>query len=269
LRVLDVLKNVDYIAAEDTRQTKKLLSHYGISASLISYHEHNKLVAGERVLGLLEEGKDVALVTDSGTPAISDPGQELVSAAIERGFALQVVPGPSAALAGLVVSGLPTSRFVFEGFLPRKGKERAERLRQLAAEPRTMIIYESPRRVVKTLEDLAEQLGIDRRCSLSRELTKKFEETIRGTIGEVLAQLRGREVKGECVLVVAGTGTETSGNGASLIKGRPELQAMVSSYAEVLLAQGCTRRDVALRISEALGCPRREVYRLIGGIDRD
>ncbi|MFY9145910.1 MAG: 16S rRNA (cytidine(1402)-2'-O)-methyltransferase [Bacillota bacterium] len=269
LRVLDVLARVDFIAAEDTRQTRKLLSHYDISANMISYHEHNKHEAGERILQLLGEGKDVALVTDSGMPGISDPGEDICAAVIERRLNLQVVPGPSASLTALVLSGLSTARFAFEGFLPRRGQERAQRLEQLAAEPRTMVIYESPQRVVQTLEDLGQTLGESRRCSLSRELTKKFEETIRGTIGEVLAQLQDREIRGECVLVVEGRGDgEDSDEPGDLLETRPQLQAMVREYAKVLVSQGASRRDAAKEIAEALGCPWRGIYKLIARTER-
>ena len=269
LRVLDVLARVDFIAAEDTRQTRKLLSHYDISANMISYHEHNKHEAGERILQLLGEGKDVALVTDSGMPGISDPGEDICAAVIERRLNLQVVPGPSASLTALVLSGLSTARFAFEGFLPRRGQERAQRLEQLAAEPRTMVIYESPQRVVQTLEDLGQTLGESRRCSLSRELTKKFEETIRGTIGEVLAQLQDREIRGECVLVVEGRGDgEDSDESGDLLETRPQLQAMVREYAKVLVSQGASRRDAAKEIAEALGCRWRRIYRLIARTER-
>lgn len=270
LRVLDVLARVDVVAAEDTRQTRKLLSHYDISANMISYHEHNKLEAGERILRLLGDGKDVALVTDAGMPGISDPGHDISTAVIEHGLNLQVVPGPSAALAALVLSGLPTARFVFEGFLPRKGQERTERLKQLVEEPRTMVIYESPQRVVQTLQDLGEYLGQARPCSLSRELTKKFEETIRGTIEEVLARLNDRQVKGECVMVVAGKGAaQGQCDPGDVLETRPHLQAMVSEYARVLVSQGVSRRDAAQEIAEALGCQWRAVYRLIARIDKD
>jgi 16S rRNA (cytidine1402-2'-O)-methyltransferase len=267
LRVLDVLRSVDVVAAEDTRQTRKLLSHYGISASVISYHEHNKSQAGERIRALLMDGKNVALVTDAGMPAISDPGQELAASVIDSGLSLEVIPGPSASLTALVLSGLPTDRFAFEGFLPRKGQERADRLAQLQAESRTMIIYESPQRLVSTLQDLADRLGGDRPCSLSRELTKKFEETIRGTIDSVRESLLSREIKGECVLVVAGaSGSPQQSDADSSLEARPELLAMVRAYADALVSEGASRRDAAQTIAGALGCSWRQVYRNIAAI---
>lgn len=264
LRVLDVLRSADVVAAEDTRQTRKLLSRYGISASVISYHEHNKSQAGERILELLTEGKDIALVSDAGMPAVSDPGQELAASVIENGLTLEAVPGPSASLTALVLSGLSTDRFAFEGFLPRRGQERVDRLAQLQAESRTMIIYESPQRLVGTLKDLADRLGGDRRCSLSRELTKRFEETLRGTIDSVRESLLDREVRGECVLVVAGASRSSQQSDAtSSLEARPELLAMVRVYAEALVSEGTSRRDAAQTIAKALGCSWRQVYRLI------
>lgn len=279
LRALDVIRRADVVAAEDTRLTRKLLSHYDISKKLISYREHNRVQAGKRILELLRDGSDVALVTDSGMPAVSDPGQHLVSMAIEAGLEVYVMPGPNAALTALVLSGLSTDRFVFEGFLPRKGPERAERLEQLSREPRTIIIYESPQRVVKTLEDLRRQLGGERRCSLSRELTKKFEETIRGTVSSVLRAISSREVKGECVLVVAGAaesdrrsqledrsrGMEMGGSSGM----NEELEAMIRAYAGLLISTGSSRRDAATRISAATGRRWRPIYRLITAISED
>ena len=270
LRVLDVISRVDVVAAEDPRLTRKLLSHYNISKSLISYHEHNRVRAGEQILGLLRGGSDVALVTDSGMPAISDPGQDLVAAALEAGLAVQVIPGPNAALTALVLSGLSTDRFVFEGFLPRKGTERAERLAQLSREPRTIIIYESPQRVVKTHEDLCRHLDGERGCSLSRELTKKFEETIRGTVRSVLSSLSDREVKGECVLVVAGAAESGPRDGLERSSGtNQDLESMVRAFADALVSAGSSRRDAAMRISTALGRPWRQIYRLITHVSED
>lgn len=264
LRVLDVLGRADIVAAEDTRRTRKLLSHYDLSSSLMSYREHNREQAGKRILGFLGDGRDVALVSDSGMPAISDPGQNLVEMVIESGFSVQVVPGPNAALTALVLSGLSTARFAFEGFLPRKGQERTQRLKQIERESRTMIIYESPQRVTKTLDDLCERLGADRKCSLSRELTKRFEETIRGTISSVLNSLKARELRGECVLVVEGSeNPESHEDLAHSREMSQELKAMARAYAAELVSGGSTRRDAAHRISAAIGRPWRSVYRLI------
>jgi len=204
LRVLDTLKEADLVAAEDTRRTRQLFSRYDIHTPLLSYREENRDAAGARLLKRLEAGDTVALVSDAGTPGISDPGQHLVGLCIERGITVEALPGPNAAIAALVISGLPTGRFSFEGFLPRKTGARRKALEALAHDERTMLFHESPARVEGTLSDMLEVLG-DRRMALARELTKKFEEVIRGTVSSVAAALASREIKGEIVLVVEGS----------------------------------------------------------------
>lgn len=201
-RAARVLSEVDVIAAEDTRTTIKLLDHLGIRKPMVSYHNYNERQSAERMLSALAGGKSVALVTDAGTPGISDPAFALVRGAIERGVRVVPVPGPSALIPALVVSGLPTDRFVFEGFLPAK-KGRLSRLRFLKEECRTIVLYESPHRIVRTLRDLMEHLD-DPRVALARELTKKFEEVLRGRASEVLRMLEGRTVRGEITLVIEG-----------------------------------------------------------------
>lgn len=204
LRALRILKEVDVIAAEDTRTSGSLLRHYGIEKTLISHHAHNEHAGVAGILKLLKEGKNVALVSDAGTPGLSDPGFLLVSNAIEAGFEVECLPGPTALVPALVNSGLPMDRFVFEGFLPVK-KGRQTKLQMLAEEDRTMVLYESCHRIVKTLEQLMEVLGEERKVSVSRELTKLYEENNRGTLAEILAYYQAKkEVKGEIVLVVAG-----------------------------------------------------------------
>lgn len=203
LRALRVLKEADLVAAEDTRHTRGLLAHFDIHTPLTSYHEHNELAKGRELIAKLREGLDVALVSESGMPAISDPGFRLVRSAIEESIPVEVLPGPSAALTALVVSGLPTDRFVFEGFLSPKAGKRDRRLAELASEPRTIILYESPHRIERTLRAIYERLG-DRRIVLARELTKKFEEVRRGTVGEILESVKTRPPKGEIVLVIEG-----------------------------------------------------------------
>lgn len=203
LRAIRVLKEVDFIAAEDTRVTRKLLNHYEIKTPLISYHEHNKREKGPEIISLLEEGKNIALVTDAGTPGISDPGEDLVKLAVEAGIKVVPLPGAAAAICALVASGLSTERFVFEGFLPRKTRERRERLAEMAAESRTMVVYEAPHRLLKTLEDLRQTLG-DRSIAVAREMTKVHEEFFRGTVKQALEQFTQFPPRGELVLVVEG-----------------------------------------------------------------
>ena len=210
LRVLDTLRDADLVAAEDTRRTRQLLSAYDIHTPLLSYREQNREPAGAKIVARLEEGANVALVSDAGTPGISDPGQHLVVLCVERGIPIEALPGPNAALSALVISGLPAGRFAFEGFLPRKAGARRKALQALARDERTLIFYESPSRVVATLGDVLTVLG-DRRVALARELTKKFETVLRGTASSVRSAISEGEVKGEIVLVVEGSppgGTE-------------------------------------------------------------
>jgi 16S rRNA (cytidine1402-2'-O)-methyltransferase len=203
LRALRVLKEADFVVCEDTRHTGLLLQHFQIDARFLSYHEHNKLQRTPELLEMLRQGKSLALASDAGTPGISDPGFYLIRAAIEKGIAVHPVPGASALLSALVVSGLPSDHFVFEGFLPKRDGRKLKRLKALAGQERTMVFFESPHRVAKTLGQFREILG-DRRMVLARELTKKFEEAVRGRISEVIAVLEQRALKGEMVLVVAG-----------------------------------------------------------------
>ena len=204
-RAVDVLKEVAIIAAEDTRVSGRLLKHYEIDTPMLPYHDHNKVQATPGLLRKLDHGDDVALITDAGTPLISDPGFYLVREAIHSGIDVIPIPGASALLAGLVASGLPSDRFVFEGFLPRK-KGRQARFKALQVEPRTIILYESPHRVGKTLKDIAEHLG-DREIVIAREITKKFEEFIRGPVSKVREQLDTRSIKGEVVIMIGGAKT--------------------------------------------------------------
>ena len=205
LRAKRVLGEVDLVAAEDTRRTGRLLAHLGLRKPMVSYHDFNKEKRAPELISRLLRGEDVALVSDAGTPGISDPAYYLVVRAVEEGIEVVPVPGPTAFVAALVVSGLPTDRFTFEGFLPHRASRRRKRLEELRGETRTMIFYESPHRISETLKDILEVLG-DRRASLSRELTKKHEETRRGRISELLESCRLRPPKGELVLVVEGAG---------------------------------------------------------------
>jgi len=203
LRALGVLKEVDLIAAEDTRRTGLLLKHFGIQTPLTSYFEGNELKKREFILAKLKEGKNVALVSDAGTPGISDPGFRLIQLAIQSQIPIVPIPGPSAAIAALSVSGLPTDAFFFRGFLPNKSKKRRDLLKELENVRETLIFYESPHRVSETLQDILEMLG-DREIVLTRELTKVYEEIIRGKVSEILTQVGDRTLKGEITLVISG-----------------------------------------------------------------
>ncbi|MGN0007249.1 MAG: 16S rRNA (cytidine(1402)-2'-O)-methyltransferase [Alistipes sp.] len=208
LRAVKVLQSVDLILAEDTRTSSVLLRHLGIEKPMRPHHKFNEHATVEAVARMIAEGRDVALVSDAGTPGISDPGFLLVRTCIEQGIEVETLPGATALITALVQSGFPCDKFCFEGFLPQK-KGRTKRLEELAEEERTMIFYESPFRVVKCLEQMAEVFGADRNVSVSRELTKKFEQTVRGTIAEVAQWFRDHEPKGEFVIVLAGKGRKS------------------------------------------------------------
>jgi 16S rRNA (cytidine1402-2'-O)-methyltransferase len=203
LRAIEVLKKVDLILAEDTRTSSKLLNHYQVHKPLSSYHQHNEHKVVEHLVNQLMEGKNIAVITDAGTPGISDPAFLLVRACIKAGVKVESLPGATAFVPALVNSGIPANRFSFEGFLPLK-KGRQSLLKQLAAEERTMIFYESPVRLVKTLEHFIQYFGAERQCCVSRELTKMFEENARGTLLEVCEHFKQKDVKGEIVIIVAG-----------------------------------------------------------------
>jgi len=248
LRAIRTLKEASVIACEDTRRTVKLLNRYEIRTSMFIFHDYNKLRAGAVLLRRLSEGESVALVSDAGTPAISDPGYELVREAINAGVPVEVVPGPSALISALVVSGLPTDHFAFEGFLPNRKEKRRKALQALAGETRTMIFYESPQRVGAFLAEAAEILG-DRRACLVRELTKVHEEILRETLAELAAEIarRGGTVLGEVTLVVAGAQKTVEMSVEEIVRAAME-DASGSS------------RDLAREISERTGLSRKEVY---------
>ena len=207
-RALRILREASFVLAEDTRTTSNLFRHYGITTPLLSYHKFNEHEVVERYVSRIEAGEDAALVSDAGTPAISDPGYLIVAKCVERGVEVQCLPGATAFVPALVDSGLPCDKFCFEGFLPHK-KGRQTAIDRLSAEPRTMVLYESPFRLVKTLHQLAEAFGADRRASVSREISKKFEQTIRGTLAELEKHFTAQPPKGEIVLIVEGTGWRT------------------------------------------------------------
>lgn len=247
-RALRVLREADYVYAEDTRETRNLLGHYGVRRRLRTYLGGEERKIGE-MMALLDEGRSVAIVSDRGMPGVSDPGERIVRAAIDRGHEVVVVPGATAAIAALALSGLPTDRFVVEGFLPKKGRERARRLAELRDERRTVVIYESPTRLARLLEDLARELGSEREAAVARELTKVHEEVRRGTIASLLESFAERPAQGECVVVVAGAGEEASarpGDEGALIR--------------ALLDAGMSVSEVARVAATVTGRPRRSMY---------
>ena len=252
-RAVKTLSEVDFIAAEDTRNTAKLLMNLGISKTLISYHDHNRREAGERIADRLASGESCALVTDAGVPAISDPGEDLVALCAERGIPVTSVPGACAFITALTLSALPTRRFVFEGFLPVKNKERRERLDALSREERTFVLHEAPHKLRTTLADLADTLGGDRRISVCRELTKLNEEVIRVTLAEAVEYYAEREPRGEYVLVVeGGVNTQTPSDAPVM---SPE--EAVAYYEK----QGMNKNQAVKEAAKLLGISRNEVYR--------
>lgn len=250
LRALRVLKEAGLIAAEDTRHTKKLLIHYGIDRPLTSYHEHNERTKAPDLVTRLEQGQNIALVSDAGTPTLSDPGYRLVQAAIKAGVKVVPIPGPSALTAVLSVSGLPTDRFVFEGFLPAKKGERRNKISALREEKRTLVFYEAPHRLQESLQDLVEVLG-DREAVLGREVTKIYEEFIRGPLSRVASQVGTKELRGEITLVVGGAEKE-SAPAADLLR----------SEIERLKKEGMRVKEIAELLGEKFSCSKREIYRL-------
>jgi len=251
-RAVRTLAEADVVVCEDTRRTGRLLQAAGVTArKLLAVHEHNERARVGTVLDHLRAGETVAVVSDAGMPGISDPGELLVRAAVEAGFEVQVVPGPTAAIAGLVASGFSTGRFVFEGFLPRSGSGRSERLDALVSERRTMVLYEAPHRLVRTLTDLRGALGADRVVALARELTKLHEETWRGTLGEAIERAQEFEPRGEYVVVVEG-GTAPE----------PATDAELAAALARLRADGLSTRDAVAEVVATYDVPKRRVYAL-------
>ena len=250
-RALETLAAADFIAAEDTRVSLKLLNHFEIKKPLVSYHEHNHVTAGQSILARLLAGESCALVTDAGTPAISDPGEDLVRLCGENGVTVQAVPGCCAAVNALAVSGLPTGRFTFEGFLSVNKKTRREHLASLKAETRTMIFHEAPHKLRATLTDLCETFGPDRRLALCRELTKLHEETRRCTLGEAAAWYTDNTPRGEYVLVVAGA-PEPENAAVSLEDAAAQVLA--------LQRQGVRLKDAAKEVAAHTGLSRNDLY---------
>ena len=253
-RMAETLEAVDFIAAEDTRVTVKLLNHLGIRKPMVSYHRHNTASSGTAVLERLLAGEDCALVTDAGTPAVSDPGEELVAQCAASGVPVVSIPGPCALVAALAASGLPTGRFTFEGFLAMNKKNRRAHLEELQGERRTMIFYEAPHKLGSTLRDLAEAFGPERRIALCRELTKLHEEIWRTTLGEAAARYGAEAPRGEFVLVVEGA-PQRPAETPSLERG--------AERAMELQAQGIPLKEAARQAAKELGLSRNEIYALV------
>ncbi|MEH2287137.1 16S rRNA (cytidine(1402)-2'-O)-methyltransferase [Nostoc sp.] len=251
-RAVRILQTVDIIAAEDTRHTGKLLQHFQVKTLQMSYHEHNRTSRIPELLEHLVNNKAIALVSDAGMPGISDPGYELVKACIQAGISVVPIPGASAAITALSAAGLPTDRFVFEGFLPAKTQHRQEHLESLQTESRTLIFYESPHRLRDTLQDLALVWGSDRQIVLGRELTKLYEEFWRGTIAEAIAYYTQREPQGEYTLVVAG-----------IPASQPQLtEEELKAELKQLISQGISRSQASRQLAKFTSLPRRQLYQL-------
>lgn len=257
LRCLRILREADIIAAEDTRQTAKLLNHYDIKKSMISYHEHNKKSKGDEIINLLLEGKNIALVSDAGMPCISDPGEDLVRLCVAKGIKVVPVPGSSASLTALSISALSTSRFVFEGFLPVKGKERRERLQRLSKEDRTIILYEAPHRLLTTLRDLRQHMG-NPKVSISRELTKRFEETIRTDLEGAIKEFEGRSIKGEFVLIIEGKSLEV----LKAEEGRIWEAISVKDHIIMHMEKGLSKKEAITLVAKERNLNKKEVYNI-------
>ncbi|PZV09436.1 MAG: 16S rRNA (cytidine(1402)-2'-O)-methyltransferase [Leptolyngbya sp.] len=250
-RAVRILQGVDAIAAEDTRHTGKLLHHFQITTPQVSYHEHNRITRTGELVERLQQGQAIALVSDAGMPGISDPGYELVKACVEAELAVVPIPGCSAVVAALIASGLPSDRFVFEGFLPAKPKDRRAHLERLNSETRTLVFYEAPHRLRQTLQDLR-MLGSDRAIVLARELTKLHEEFWRGTIAEAIDQYRDREPMGEFTLVLAGAELNP------LVLTDDALKAEL----QTLINQGLSRSEASRQLAQQTALPRRQIYQL-------
>lgn len=254
-RVLRILKEVDIIAAEDTRHSIKLLNHFEINTPMTSYHEFNKIEKADTIINMMKEGKNVALITDAGTPGISDPGEVLVEKCFEAGIEVSSVPGPAACITALTMSGLPTRRFVFEAFLPRDKKERQLVLEELREETRTIIIYEAPHHLLATLKELFKELG-NRRITLCRELTKKYEEANQSYLADLIEKYETEEVKGECVLVIEGKTFKEKQEE----KEKQWQQMSISEHMDIYLSQGIDRKEAMKKVAKDRGVSKRDIY---------
>ena len=256
-RAAEVLRRVPVVAAEDTRRTRGLLTHLGAAPTLLSFHAHSGERRLEKVLEILADGRDVALVSDAGTPGVSDPGPDLVAAARVAGALVVPVPGPSAVATALSAAGLPADRYLFLGFVPRKGGERTRLLTRAAAEEWSVVLFEAPARLATLLHDLARLAGPDRRATVARELTKVHEELREGTLAELGDYYSEHEPRGEITLVLSGTGMPAP---------EEDRTEEAAEHAAELLAEGLTRREVARRLTESHGLSRNDAYRLVTGL---
>lgn len=260
-RVIRILKEVDLIAAEDTRNSIKLLNHFEIRTPMTSYHEYNKIEKGRKLVEKLQEGKDVALITDAGTPGISDPGEELVRMCKEAGIAVTSLPGACACITALTLSGMSTRRFAFEAFLPQDKKERRRILDEVCTETRTMIFYEAPHRLVKTLRELENTLGSHRRITVCRELTKKYETVYSDSLGGAVRYYEEVPPKGECVLVLEGKSQEEVEEEQK--KGWMPLS--VEEHLQIYLNQGMDKKEAMKRTAKDRGVSKRDIYQEMVG----
>ena len=249
-RAVEVLSSAALVIAEDTRHSRRLLDHYRITTPLRSYHEHNEAKEVPRLVAMLKEGRSIALISDAGTPLVSDPGSRIVDASVAAGIKVVPIPGASAVMAALVGGGLPLDRFTFFGFLPRKGKERAEALTEMVSSRSTVVVYEAPNRVADTLEDLVDAGAGEREAVVARELTKQFEEFRRGTVAELARVYREKEPRGEVVLLIRG------------VEVAPPSESDLSEVATRLRAAGKSSRDVMEHLVLTLGAPRNLAYRI-------
>ena len=256
-RAAEVLRRAAVVAAEDTRRTRGLLSHLGASPTLLSFHAHSRERRLDALLEILGDGRDVALVTDAGTPGVSDPGTDLVAAAREAGFTVVPIPGPSAVATALSAAGFPADRYLFLGFVPRKGAERTRLVARAALEEWSVVLFEAPSRLAALLRDLAAAAGPDRRAMVARELTKLHEELRAGTLAELADYYSETPPRGELTIVMEGTGTPAPA---------PDRTTDATEEATALLAEGLSRREVARRLTETLGIPRNDAYRLVMGL---
>ena len=258
LRVLRTLQEVDLIAAEDTRHSIKLLNHFEIKTPMTSYHEYNKVEKARYLVDKMREGLNVALITDAGTPGISDPGEELVRQCYEAGIELTSLPGPAACITALTISGLPTRRFAFEAFLPSEKKERQRILKEMERETRTILLYEAPHRLVRTLTELLEVLG-DRNITICRELTKKYETAFRTTFSGALAHYETEEPKGECVIVIEGKSAEEIQK-----EQEKSWESMsIGEHMEIYLSSGMEKKEAMKQVAKDRGISKREVYQYL------